>query len=145
MPTAMSEPSSSHLHELDRELCDERLGSHHIGRVAWNAPDGPMVLPVTYAFYNGEVVFRTSPFGPLSPLTKPTNVAFEIDEIDEDAGTGWSVVVRGRAEAVVRAYDLASVWSLDGLVPWAPGTRNLIIAITPRKVTGRAVKAPFAD
>ena len=145
MRTPMSEPSTSHFHELARDRCDELLGSHRSGRVAWTAPDGPTVLPVTYALYNGEVVFRTSPYGPLAALAQPTNVAFEIDEIDQSAGTGWSVLVRGRAEAVVRPYDLARVWAMDGLVPWATGTRNLIIAITPRTVTGRAVKAPFAD
>ena len=28
-----------------------------------------------------------------------------------------------------------------GVVPWAPGNRNLLIQITPAKVTGRTVSA----
>ena len=104
-----------------------------------------MVLPVTYAIYNSDVVFRTSPYGALSALSAPTNVAFEIDEVDLDAGTGWSVLVRGRAQAVVRLYDQVNIWQMAAVVPWATGTRNLVIAITARTITGRAVKAPFAD
>jgi nitroimidazol reductase NimA-like FMN-containing flavoprotein (pyridoxamine 5'-phosphate oxidase superfamily) len=137
--------SSTHFHELTRARCDELLDTHHAGRVAWNAPDGPMVLPVTYAMYIGNIVFRTSPYGVLSALADRTNVAFEIDEIDQDAGTGWSVLARGRAEAVVGSYDLVTLWQMDGVVPWATGTRNLFVSITPRSITGRAVKAPFAD
>jgi len=103
------------------------------------------VLPVTYGMYNGDIVFRTSPYGALSALADRTNVAFEIDEVDQDAGTGWSVLVRGWARAVVGSYDLVTLWQMDGVVPWATGTRNLFISITPHAITGRAVKAPFAD
>jgi hypothetical protein len=34
---------------------------------------------------------------------------------------------------------------MDGLVPWATGTRNLFVGIAPHSISGRAVKAPFAD
>ena len=105
-----------------------------------------MVLPVTYAVYNGDIVFRTSPYGALSALADGTNVAFEIDEVDQEARHRlerpgpW-----GRAQAVVGSYDLVTLWQMDGVVPWATGTRNLFLVITPRTITGRAVKAPFAD
>jgi uncharacterized protein len=136
---------SSQFGELSRERCLELLSSHHAGRVAWNAADGPLVLPVTYAMYTNDVVFRTSPYGALSTLTSPTKVAFEIDEVDEQAGTGWSVLVRGRAQAVRQEFDLTTLWQMEGIVPWATGTRNLFIAITPDSITGRTVQAPYAD
>ena len=101
-----------------------------------------MVLPVTYAMYNGNVVFRTSPYGALSALAEPTIVAFEIDEVDQDAGTGWSVLVQGRAQAVAGSYDLERLWQMEGVAPWATGTRNLFVSISPRTITGRVVKAP---
>jgi hypothetical protein len=94
--------------------------------------------------YTGDIVFSTSPFGALSALANPTNVAFEIDDVDQQAGTAWSVLVRGRAKAVKQAYDLTNLWGTDGIVPWASGTRNLFVAITPRTITGRAAQAPFA-
>lgn len=65
--------------------------------MAWNAPDGPQVLPVTYGVYAGDIVFRTSPHGVLAQLDNPTIVAFGIDDLDQAHRAGWSVVARGRA------------------------------------------------
>jgi uncharacterized protein len=135
----------SSFQELSPAQCQKLLASHSAGRVAWNAPDGPQVLPVNYALYAGDVVFRTSPYGALSQLRQRTNVAFEIDDIDDEQGTGWSVVVRGNAQAVVQADPLARLWSSEAVVPWASGTRNLFIAITPKTVTGRIVRLPWSS
>ena len=139
-----AESGTSRFHPLTARQCEDLLATHRAGRVAWNAADGPLVLPVTYRMYTGEVFFRTSPYGVLSQLAEPTNVAFEIDEVDQESGIGWSVVVGGRSQAVRHAYDLTKLWVMDGLVPWATGTRNLFVGITPHSITGRAVKAPWA-
>ena len=137
--------TNGHFHRLPEARCRELLAAQHEGRVAWNAPDGPQLLPVSYGMHNGEVAFRTSPYGVLSMLRGPTLVAFEIDHIDPEAGTGWSVLVRGRAQAVTRSFDLATLWSSDDVVPWATGTRNLFIQISERSISGREVKAPYVD
>jgi len=131
--------------ELPLARCEELLATHTTGRVAWNAPDGPEVLPVTYAYHTGRVVFRTSPFGALSQLARGSVVAFEVDDVDHEHGWGWSVLVRGSAAGITEPHDLVELWTKDGLEPWATGIRNLFIAITPRSITGRAVKAPYAD
>ena len=86
------------------------------------------VAPVNYAYYNKTIVFRTASEGVISQLAHRTNVAFEIDGIDEEARRGWSVVVRGTAERVMQAYDLVELWTKTGPVPWAAGTRTLHIA-----------------
>jgi len=112
-----------------------------VGRVAWNAPDGPQLLPVNYAYYNKTIVFRTMSEGVMSQLVRRTNVAFEIDGVDEETRTGWSVVVRGTAERVSQEYDLVELWTKTGPVPWAAGLRTLHIAITPRTISGREVAA----
>ena len=140
----MTGPGSS-FQELSEARCRELLAGQTTGRVAWNAPDGPQVLPVSYTMDVGEIVFRTSPYGALSQLRVRTNVAFEIDDIDAEHGTGWSVLVRGSAQAVVQARHLEQLWSDDAPVPWAAGTRNLFIAITPRTVTGRIVRRPWSS
>lgn len=131
-------------HEIPRDRCEELLAAQTHGRVAFNAADGPELLPVTYALYNKMIVFRTSPYGVLSQLSNRTNVAFEVDQVDHERSTGWSVVVRGSAQGIVEPYDLVKLWTMDTIVPWASGTRNVFIAITPRTVTGRTVQAPFA-
>jgi uncharacterized protein len=127
--------------QLPPDECEQRLRQQSVGRVAWNAPDGPQLLPVNYAYYNKTIVFRTASEGVISQLAHRTNVAFEIDGVDEEARRGWSVVVRGTAERVMQAYDLVELWTKTGPVPWAAGTRTLHIAITPRTITGRDVIA----
>jgi nitroimidazol reductase NimA-like FMN-containing flavoprotein (pyridoxamine 5'-phosphate oxidase superfamily) len=136
--------STSHFAELSRSECERELAAHRTGRVGLNAPTGPQILPVTYNWYAGKVVFRTSPYGVLSALERHTRVAFEIDDIDEQRETGWSVLVLGSAERITQEYTLSSLWS-DGPVPWASGTRNLFIAITPDTISGRTVRAAFVD
>jgi len=138
------EGSASHFAELTLAECEKLLAKHKAGRVGVNAPAGPQILPVTYAYYAKTIVFRTSPYGVLSSLGRHTRVAFEIDDIDEDRESGWSVLVLGSAERVTREHTLTSLWT-DGPVPWAEGTRNLFIMITPETITGRTVRQPAAD
>lgn len=140
--TLSAEPAAARSQALTEDRCRELLASRHEGRVAWEAPDGPQLLPVSYTLHHGEVAFRTSPYGVLSQLRRPTAVAFEIDDLHPDDGVAWSVLVRGRAEPVTSAVDLAALWGTPELVPWATGTRNLVILITGRSISGRAVRAP---
>jgi uncharacterized protein len=135
---------TSNFAELSRSECEKLLAEHSVGRVGLTAPNGPQILPVTYAYHGKTVVFRTSPYGVLSTLERHTRVAFEIDDIDEERESGWSVLVLGSAERVTEQYTLSTLWK-EGPVPWASGTRNLFIAITPDSITGRSVRAPFAD
>jgi len=123
------------------EQCVQLLTEHTIGRVAWQAAEGPQILPVTYAWFEGTAVFRTSPYGVLSELMRPTAVALEVDDIDEDHHQGWSVVVHGRAQAVAEPQELIRMWTVSGVVPWASGIRNLFIQITPHRLSGRRVAA----
>jgi uncharacterized protein len=121
--------------------CEELLQSQSVGRIAWQAADGLQILPVTYAWYEGTIIFRTSPYGVLSELVRPTDVALEIDELDQDSRRGWSVVVQGRAQGVAEPDQLVRMWTVGGVVPWAAGVRNVFIQVTPRRVTGRVVAA----
>jgi len=136
--------NSSHLQELTRSECEDLLGEHVVGRVGFCGAAGPVILPVNYRLCAGQVVFRTSPYGMLSELRRRTPVAFEIDGVDELAETGWDVLGRGFAEAVTLDHPLTQLWR-SGPVPWAKGTRNLFVAITLTSLTGRVVRAAFAD
>ncbi len=126
--------------ELNLNECRLRLRAATVGRVAWTAPDGPHVLPVTCHYRNGNIVFRTSPSGALSALRQRSPVAFEIDEIG--TAEAWSVVIRGFAHEIHQAYDLIELWADEGLVPWAPGPRPVFIEIEPRTISGRQYVAP---
>jgi uncharacterized protein len=137
-------PSTGRFRELSEAACKELLAQHTAGRIGFLAPEGPQILPVTYQYRTGNVIFRTSPVGVLSGLARRTSVAFEIDEIDEQNHSGWSVLVLGFAEAIADSYLLKTAWE-TGPVPWAEGTRNLFIEITPRTISGRSVGAPSRD
>jgi hypothetical protein len=121
--------------------CAELLESQSIGRVAWMAADGLQILPVTYACHDGTIIFRTSPYGVLSELIRPTDVALEIDELDQERRRGWSVVVQGRAQGVAEPAQLVRMWTVGGVVPWASGVRNVFIQIIPQRITGRVLAA----
>jgi nitroimidazol reductase NimA-like FMN-containing flavoprotein (pyridoxamine 5'-phosphate oxidase superfamily) len=137
-PSDQNSPGS--FAELSEAECQELLAQHTAGRVGFMAPEGPQILPVTYQYRNGSVIFRTSPVGALSGLVRRTSVAFEIDDIDEQNKSGWSVLVLGFAEAMAHNHLLMSAWE-TGPVPWADGIRNLFIEIKPRKISGRSVGA----
>ncbi|MGI8457654.1 MAG: pyridoxamine 5'-phosphate oxidase family protein [Propionibacteriaceae bacterium] len=122
---------------LSEPECRALLAAHAIGRIAWQAADGPQVLPVTYVCRGHTYVFRTSPYGVLSELIRPTEVALQVDELDEKRRLGWSVLVQGRAEAVAEPAEMVALWTVDGLVPWAPGIRNVFIQVVPRRTSGR--------
>lgn len=144
--TSLSEegPPTGSFGELSEAECKELLAQHTAGRVGFMVGDGPQILPVTYQYRTGSVIFRTSPYGPLAGLVRRTSVAFEIDGIDEHNKSGWSVLVQGFAEAMAHDYLLTSAWE-TGPVPWADGVRNLFIEIKPRKISGRAVRSASRD
>jgi len=98
-----------------------------------------LVLPVTYAYRDGQIIFRTSPYGVLSELRSVRQVAFEVDDFDVVSRTGWSVLVRGWAKAAVKPDELVALWNEADPVPWAGGNRPLFIVISPDQVSGREI------
>jgi nitroimidazol reductase NimA-like FMN-containing flavoprotein (pyridoxamine 5'-phosphate oxidase superfamily) len=109
----IDDESTGEFRAISPARCEDLLQSQSVGRVAWQAADGPQILPVTYAWHEGTIIFRTSPYGVLSELIRPTEVALEIDEIDQNNHRGWSVVVQGRAQGVAEPDQL------HGCGPWA--------------------------
>lgn len=130
---------------LDREECLRLLGTRRLGRVAV-AVEGwsPLIRPVNYRFdpASQAVVFRSGQGTKLTGLLRARAVTFEVDEIDEAARTGWSVIVSGRAEEVVRTGDLARVEAL-GLDPWVPADLPHWFRVRSEMVSGRRItRAP---
>ncbi len=123
---------------LGREECEALLHTQRVGRVGLATPT-PLVLPVQYALFDGDVVFRTAPGEKLIAAALGRTVAFEIDDYDASAGTGWSVIVIGAAEEVVDRKELARVRELD-LQPWAGEFRDRVVRIRTLEVSGRRVE-----
>lgn len=133
----MIPPDDRQFYGMSEQQCRERLAQQSVGRVAWQAADGPQILPVNYVWHDNSAIFRTSPYGLLSELIRPTDVALEIDELDLQRHSGWSVAVHGRAEAVAEPTEVSALGGVNDLMPWAPGVRTLFIRIVPRRITGR--------
>jgi uncharacterized protein len=127
--------------ELTDAECRRLLGERHLGRLALVDADGPVILPVNYAFAAGTVVFRTDPGGKLDAVAGGAAVAFEVDAVDEGSRTGWSVVVRGRAAEVSDPAELERVRPLP-LYPWAPGAKARYVGVRPASITGRRIAIP---
>jgi nitroimidazol reductase NimA-like FMN-containing flavoprotein (pyridoxamine 5'-phosphate oxidase superfamily) len=129
------------LTELDRDECVHLLLRHQVGRVAVTIDGQPHIVPVTYAADTaGDVVFRT---GPDTVLTRVDleRVAFEIDGVDEQARTGWSVSVHGVGREITDDDDQSARFLRQKLGDsWAPGSRMRWFAISPRAMTGRRLQ-----
>jgi uncharacterized protein len=122
--------------ELSRSECETLLRRDVIGRVAIATPTGPHVMPLNYSVTDGSVVLCTTPYSLLGTYGRDSMLAFEIDHFEHAQQRGWSVVVRGRAEPVEDAGDLARLVRLLPR-PWAAGRRLLYLRIPLTEVTGR--------
>lgn len=131
----------SGLEILDEDECLALLARAEIGRIVFTQHALPAVQPVNFALSDGDIVFRTSPASRLAKAAADTIVAFEIDEFDIAAKTGWSVVAVGPARHVVDPGDAAALEALP-LHTWAPGERDYFIRIRPELITGRRIGGP---
>jgi nitroimidazol reductase NimA-like FMN-containing flavoprotein (pyridoxamine 5'-phosphate oxidase superfamily) len=130
-------------HELDLAECLRLLKAGVFGRVAFNAPTGPYIIPVNYAVANDRVVFRTTPYTLLGNYARDSQMAFEIDQVDYENATGWSVLVRGRGEAITDADELDEITSSWTPRPWVAGVRNAYYGLRWTEITGRRLGGPI--
>ena len=124
------------------------LASETVGRLAWVSRSAPFVVPVNYAWDGEAVVIRSDPSAKLQGLTQG-GTAFEIDAIDHEHHSGWSVlVVVGVAREVDPQQWPASATHSDALElrPRPAGPKDRWIRLVPRAVTGRRLgrSAPAA-
>jgi nitroimidazol reductase NimA-like FMN-containing flavoprotein (pyridoxamine 5'-phosphate oxidase superfamily) len=130
------------LEELDEAECFRLLAGAKVGRVGVTIGAMPAVFPINYAMLGRTVVFRAASGTKLESAADDTVVAFEIDDIDEAAGTGWSVLVVGVAKQLTGAEREAAM-ALP-LEQWAPVELEHIFGVAPDVVTGRRLLAPRA-
>lgn len=120
--------------------CLELLDRHHFGRLAFVDSVGvlPSIIPINYLLADATVVFRTDAGSKLAAAVRRAPVAFEIDGVDEHRQTGWSVVVRGRAEEITDEEQLAQLRQTP-LLAWAPGVKERYVRINTSQVSGRRI------
>ena len=125
--------------ELAFDECVRLLHAGVVGRIALTTPDGPHIMPMNYSVVDEALVVATSPYSALGTYGNGLVVAFEVDRFDYESHTGWSVVVRGRAETVTAPEDVQRVKQQWAPRPWADGSRNLHLRIPWTEVSGRSL------
>jgi nitroimidazol reductase NimA-like FMN-containing flavoprotein (pyridoxamine 5'-phosphate oxidase superfamily) len=137
LPTHADRPQSptSGLVALSHRASLQLLASHEVGRVVYTDGGLPAVTPVNFVYDEDHVFIRTTPVSQLVRKVPKTIVAFEVDEVDRKARSGWSVVITGPCEIVTDPERLAHVATL-GVEPWAAGDRNVVLQISAAIVTG---------
>ncbi|WP_329096229.1 helix-turn-helix domain-containing protein [Streptomyces sp. NBC_01439] len=128
----------SELVELGEAECRRLLSTHGIGRVALFTAEGPAIFPVNYVVAGGDIAFRTSGEALLAGAAG-TEVAFEVDHIDDAMKQGWSVMAVGEVAGVTDGDALQRLDALARSLPWAGGHRTHWMSINPVRVTGRRV------
>ena len=126
------------LETLSRDQCEGHLLAGGVGRVVFSTKRGPVALPVNFAFFDGQVVFRTEATASVIDALGAV-VGFEVDRIDNAMSEGWSVLVTGRGEAVEGPSEREELASLR-IEPWAGGDRETFVRIRADEISGRAIR-----
>ncbi|MFE9442102.1 pyridoxamine 5'-phosphate oxidase family protein [Streptomyces sp. NPDC006602] len=123
--------------ELDRQACLRLLAKVPVGRIVHTRRALPAVLPVNFCLDGDDaVVLCTSAGSELVRAVDGAVVAFEADEVDAAAHSGWSVVVTGPATVVTDPVEHERLVQ-HGPRSWAPSPRQVFVRIEAELVTGR--------
>lgn len=130
--------SEADLMELTRAECLRMLSTAVIGRVVFTHLALPTAQPVSFFLDDEEVIFRTSSDSRLATATNNVVVAFQVDEIDPAARTGWSICGVGEAYEVRHPRRLAE---LTELAPpsWLPSGTTHTVSIPMQQLSGRQI------
>ena len=121
--------------------CRTLLARHGLGRVSVSIGALPVILPVTYRLAGEWIVIVTTPGTKLEAALPNAVVAFEVDDIDEAAGIGWSVMVTGLAEEITDTEELG--WARDlELHSWDGGRGTRFVRIGCLEPSGCRVMSP---
>jgi nitroimidazol reductase NimA-like FMN-containing flavoprotein (pyridoxamine 5'-phosphate oxidase superfamily) len=112
--------------------CWDLLETQGIGRVAVCYGGQVDIFPVNYGLDGEGILFRTNAGRKMSAASSG-EIAFEVDDIDARAKTGWSVVIHGQARDIT-IYD--GLERQRAAQPWT-GSKDFLFRIAPRSITGR--------
>lgn len=127
------------LWDLSPQECRTLLSTHGVGRIAVATSDGrPAVVPVNYEVVDDAIVFRTAPDS-VTAAAAETEVAFEVDHVDDALSQGWSVLAVGPARVVTDPEAVRGLAQRAHTTPWAGGAREMWVSIEPTNLTGRRI------
>lgn len=122
---------------LTEETCLELLSREAVGRIAVSMAALPAIFPVNFGMVDGDVMFLTGDGVKANAAIAGNVVGFEVDHLDPEHRTGWSVLIVGRAR-LVGPEERAHLGELN-LSPWAGGNKSHLVRIHPEFISGRRI------
>ena len=126
--------------ELTVDECLSLLETKRIGRIGLTTEVGTQIFPLNYVLSDEQrIVFRTLPYGVIANHAHGADVAFEVDDLEEETENGWSVLALGRCNRIEDPTEVRMVRESEDPRPWAEGQRILYFAIDWKSLTGRQI------
>ncbi len=110
------------------------LASRTLGRLATSVGGQPEIFPVNFVVQRQSVLFRTAEGTKLASAVANNRVAFEVD--DHNVEGGWSVIVKGHAQMLQSAEEVADAERAQ-LLPWIATRKRQFVRIIPTEISGR--------
>lgn len=129
----MSNRQQEQIEEIDARQCWELLTGEQVGRIGVAVRGRPEIFPVNYSLDASESVIIRTALGTKLEAAVNHHVVFEVDRIDSELLTGWSVVVHGIAHQTGRVREGAKP-----LKPWRDDTPYLL-RIAALSISGRRI------
>ena len=130
------------LEELPADECYALLRTARVGRIVYDDGEGPVAEPVNFAVAGTDILFRIEGGTKREAMLQP-RIAFEVDHVDDDLASGWSVIARGAGRVVPMEEVSGLLRRIEGPppAPWAFGVHNVWLELRPVSVTGRRLGA----
>ena len=128
------------LEALDVDECRRLLATASIGRIAFTEGALPVIQPASFALRGEDVFIPTGLSSKMAAGSRGAVLAFEVDEYDLVARTGWNVTVIGPSRLVSLPDQVRELDAL-GVQPWAPSAIHCYIALRLTVVRGRRISS----
>jgi uncharacterized protein len=135
------------IERLNGVQCFALLAGATVGRLGVIVDSAAEIFPVNYLLDRTTgvlptILIRTNPGTKLAGLAANPHVTFEVDSLDPTDETGWSIVVKGRAQQTDEMVDPDRRHRFEQmpLHHWYVGPKRHTIRIVPTEVTGRRIK-----
>ncbi|MET0149581.1 MAG: pyridoxamine 5'-phosphate oxidase family protein [Acidimicrobiales bacterium] len=134
-----STPRGRRLVAIAEEECWQLVSTRRWGRLLVVVANHPELFPVDHLVDGRSLLVRTEE-GTKLRAALGARVGFEVDQVDDDARLGWTVMLAGYANEVfdTRELELAEIDADEAV--WT-GDRVHWLRIVPFKVSGRRLVA----
>jgi uncharacterized protein len=123
---------------LNRAECLRLVGACKVGRVGLTMQGVPHIVPVNHVIIDGDLYFHMGSGSKLDAGGGHHAASFEVDQLDDDTETGWSVLLSGELEVETDERRLAELDGL-GLEPWARGPKGTVMRLRTVTASGRRI------